>query len=469
VVKHWLSEVHPVSGAISKNIVATLAKEKLGPYAAENGKLDAILIARLFAEDVLFFPETPLERKGNKLNLNPQFNAEKQGEHPFIMQNSQAFFSALGDLFIQLDTRKELQVPKSQIHPEMLKPLLDDRLTGLSFLNLMAYHMVKIVEKDDEKDDGKDIYMVIVDQNVIAGIPEAYHYICKFIRFAREYNEKPGAFVVRFASAINFDSPISGTLTPVEGADVVQPTGTGKGVWGFMVEEDGKIWRRYTIEKKVTFSEKSRRDQQAEDGTIIDDSGGMAENDGTITAGKKSAGSSKKSRSNQQAKQESKRVAQSVQRGQQGKETTNKAATAVQKSVPVTPAGRAKAYADQCRDKLKQELNRRTESEKRNLTGKITALQTERDKEEKAEKIRREKEKAALSKNLKAAKEEHDALSAIKFMARNKLSKRIEEMEQQSAVLERAIQSPSNEKIFKLTAELAEKEEELKMQIASSN
>ncbi len=206
---------------------------KLGPYAAENGKPDVILIARLFAEDVLFFPEQPFERKDNKLTLSPQFNKMMQGEHPFIAQHSRTFFLALMDLFVQLDTSEELYIPKNSLHQKILKPLLDDRLTGLSFLNLMAYHMVKIVEKDNE-----NTYLVVIDRNVIAGIPDAYHYVCKFIKFARNYNEKRGAFAVYFSSAINLDSPISGKLIPVSGAIAGR---TVSDICGFTVQEDGTI------------------------------------------------------------------------------------------------------------------------------------------------------------------------------------------------------------------------------------
>lgn len=182
----------------------------------------------------MFFPETLIERTANGVHINPQVNAQKQGEHPFIVQNIQAFTLALFDLFAQLDTNKELHLPKSKIHQKMLRPLLDDRLTGLSFLNLMAYHMVKIVEKNDNPNE----YLAVVDQNVIAGIPDAFQYICKFILACRKYNEKQGAFTVQFASAINLDNPISGKLTPVAGS------AQGKmvaGMCSFTVQADGTI------------------------------------------------------------------------------------------------------------------------------------------------------------------------------------------------------------------------------------
>lgn len=176
----------------------------------------------------------PFERTEDGLRLNPQFNAEKMSGHPFVVRHRQEVFAALGELFAQLDACPELGVPKSALHPKLLKPLLDDRLTGLSFLNLMAYHMVKIVEREDDP----NAYTVMVDQNVIAGMPNAYQYICKFIRFAREYNERTEGFTVQFALAITLDSPVSGRLAPVDGAAVGRAT---NGMCAFTVQDDGTI------------------------------------------------------------------------------------------------------------------------------------------------------------------------------------------------------------------------------------
>lgn len=216
----------------------------LGPFEADNGKVDAIIIARLFAEDVLFFPEEQLERSGNKLSINLQFNRAKAEEYPlfalFYLNNIQMMLEQIMDLFAHLDTAKELQLSKSEIHKDMLRPLLDDRLTGLSFLNLMAYHMVKIVEQDD-----RDQYLVAVDRDLIAGIPNAYHYICKFIRFARRYNERSGGFHVQFAITLNMDSPIDGISDPVPGA-------AKKAIGALAVSSDGTITESgETIQKQI--------------------------------------------------------------------------------------------------------------------------------------------------------------------------------------------------------------------------
>ena len=223
VVKEWLLKVQP----------AEMGKEQLGPYTADNGKADAIVVANLFFEDVLFFPEIAFDRSSGVPKLNIQFNAIKNNEHPYIAQNLRLMIPGLSDLFMKLDNAKELKIPKSKLHKKLLGPLLDDGLTGLSFLNLMAYHMVKIIEKEKPND-----YLVVVDQNIIAGMPDAYRYICKFIKFAREYNDKFGAFSVLFMIATNFDSPISGTLKPVAGSAQGEAAG---GMCGYIVQADGTI------------------------------------------------------------------------------------------------------------------------------------------------------------------------------------------------------------------------------------
>ena len=113
------------------------------------------LLQGCFFEDVLFFPETPIERRENGISLDLRFNAQKAEEYSafaaIFLQNTEVFFSNIMDLFGRLDTAAELTLSKKQIHKMLLTPLLDDRLTGLSFLNLMAYHMVKIIEDADNK------------------------------------------------------------------------------------------------------------------------------------------------------------------------------------------------------------------------------------------------------------------------------------------------------------------------------
>lgn len=206
------------------------SKNAFEDYLDENGKLDAVIVAQLFAGDVLFF-NTPFERNGDNLTaLSPQFNLPKMSEHPCIVQNVRAFAAALSDLMLELDADKDLTLPKETVHGTILRVLQDDRLTGLSFMNLLADHMIKIKRNEDESE-----YLIYVDRNILAGIPDAYHYICKFLKFAHRYNQKTGPFVVEFASYINFDGSIVGSLIPVSGA------ADARSYYKCLVDENGNI------------------------------------------------------------------------------------------------------------------------------------------------------------------------------------------------------------------------------------
>lgn len=213
-VKNWLSGLGFAGDEAAKRVVLPFAREHLGPYCGENGKINALTVASLFADDVIFFPEKPFDRSSGNLSISPQFNISKQAEHPFLAEHLNDLLYSTADLFLRLDNCRELSVAGSKLHPKILAPLLDDRLTGLSFLNLMAYHMVRI----SSDDKNSDCFTVILDRNVAAGIPDAFRYICDFIRFMRNYNGITGPFSVNFAAAMNLSGPISEKLSPVQGS-----------------------------------------------------------------------------------------------------------------------------------------------------------------------------------------------------------------------------------------------------------
>lgn len=213
-VEGWLRSLSFAGDKAAEQVLLPIAREHLGPYCGANGKVDALTVAELFADDVIFFPEKPFDRTPAGLNLSPQFNLAKQDEHPFIRDHMNELMYSMLCLFFRLDNCEELSVPGGRLHPELLVPLLDDRLTGLSFLNLMAYHLVKIVRC---KDDGSR-FSVYLDRNVAAGMPDAFRYTCNFIRIARGYNGIEGPFTVEFAAAAYLGGPISEPLDPVAGS-----------------------------------------------------------------------------------------------------------------------------------------------------------------------------------------------------------------------------------------------------------
>lgn len=228
ILEQWLGTVAYEGGAEAE--AARYGRAQFGEYAAEDGKLNAVRIAQLFSTDVLFFNEDDFKENGLKNGLH--INSLKLSEHPLLAEKRDVFAGEAVNLLLELDAVPALRVPKGKIHKRLL-PLLfndnDEPLTGMTMMNLLAYHMVHIQEA------GADDYAVIIDRNLVAGIPDAYRYVGAFLRQLRLYNGKDGAFTITFANAMNFDTPIQGALKPVDGA--AQP----RSMYRIRVERDGTV------------------------------------------------------------------------------------------------------------------------------------------------------------------------------------------------------------------------------------
>lgn len=204
--------------------------DQFGSYAAEDGRLNAVTVAQLFSTDVLFFNENDFRKNG--LESGVRINALKLSEHPFLVKKRDVFLPEIIRLLLELDQVPELRVPKEKIHKKLLPLLFNDSdvpLTGMTMMNLLAYHMLHIQE------NGQDDYSVVIDRNLVAGIPDAYRYVGAFLRQLRQHNGKNQTFTMTFANAMNFDTPIQGALKPVTGA--AQP----RGMYRIRVERDGTI------------------------------------------------------------------------------------------------------------------------------------------------------------------------------------------------------------------------------------
>ena len=189
------------------------SRSQFGSYAAEDGRLNAVAVAQLFSADVLFFNEDDFRKNG--LESGVRINALKLSEHPLLVERRDVFVPEIIKLLRELDQVPELRVPKKKLHKKLLPLLFNDNdvpLTGMTMMNLLAYHMLHIQE------NGQDDYAVVMDRNLAAGIPDAYRYVGAFLRRLRQYNGKNEAFTITFANAVNFDTPIQGALKPVAGA-----------------------------------------------------------------------------------------------------------------------------------------------------------------------------------------------------------------------------------------------------------
>lgn len=211
ILEQWLGTVQYEGDP--EEVLARYGKTQFGDYAAEDGRINAVTVARLFSTDVLFFNEDDFKESGLKNGIH--LNALKLAEHPLLQEKRDVLAPEIVSLLLELDAVPELRVPKEKLHKKLI-PLLfndhDEPLTGMTMMNLLAYHMLFIQENQPDE------YTVAIDRNLVAGIPDAYHYAARFLRQLRLYNGKDGAFTVTFATAANFDSPIQGVLKPVEGA-----------------------------------------------------------------------------------------------------------------------------------------------------------------------------------------------------------------------------------------------------------
>ena len=211
ILEKWLGTVQYEGGAEEE--LARYGKTQFGPYAAEDGRLNAVTVAQLFSTDVLFFNEDDFKEAGLKNGVH--INSLKLAEHPFLAEKRDVLAPEIGALLLELDAVPELRVPKEKLHKKLIPLLFNENdvpLTGMTMMNLLAYHMLYIQE------NGPEDYAVAIDRNLVAGIPDAYRYAAAFLRRLRQYNGKDGAFTVTFTTAANFDTPIQGVMKPVAGA-----------------------------------------------------------------------------------------------------------------------------------------------------------------------------------------------------------------------------------------------------------
>ena len=216
ILEKWLSTVR-YEGE-NPDVKLHYNRQMFGEFTAEDGKLDGIKISQLFSGDVLFFNEGCFEEKeGRHEATGLQFNGAKQSEFPQLAKNYQAFGSAVIEFLNELDQIQELRVAKERIHKDLLPLLLNDfsvPLTGMTLMNLLAWHMVYIRTDLLHPND----YTIVLDRNLAAAIPDAYGYMAKFVDALRRYNGRTGKFTLSFLTVANFDSPLAGRIKPVAGA-----------------------------------------------------------------------------------------------------------------------------------------------------------------------------------------------------------------------------------------------------------
>lgn len=191
----------------------------LGPFAGDNGKLDAMKALSLFQNDVIFFNEGEIHWDGKRHTIaGIQFNAEKVDENRALMKRAQAVIEGLGDLASYLEDNPKLRVPASRLHSRMREFLHGEDVTGMMFFHLSAWHQFWLMAPDQvgADADGKDV--VMLDVNFPKAVPGCRELIGELLRTLRAYNGVTEDREIVFSNVRNLDGtePFDGDLLEYE-------------------------------------------------------------------------------------------------------------------------------------------------------------------------------------------------------------------------------------------------------------
>ena len=213
-VKEFLEKITPLSAKKSKEFQEKKAKETLGAFAGQNGRIDPFMVAQLYSEDIIFNNENEIiEKDGKKVMTGLQVNASSPHAGSIAKQIGNMSSDIL-QLSIFLEDNERLRIPKESVAPAILSATKNMPISGLTVFEFMAWHMIKLRDLGDNK------YMALVDRDLIKGIPGFYGYLGEVIKTFRKYNDITGDFDVLAVSSINLDSPIlEGIDVPVKDAD----------------------------------------------------------------------------------------------------------------------------------------------------------------------------------------------------------------------------------------------------------
>ena len=212
VIEEFCNKIQINNDAINK-AESELLKQKLGDMLADNGKLDGVFATKLYSKDVVFNNDSEVTYDGKHTNITGfQLNSDVMDNYPQIVNNAITVLKELKEVISFVEQNENLMIPKKRIHPEILKATRNNPITGATIFELCAWHMLLIAETEDNK------YTVVIDNNLIKGIPDAFSFIGEFIKTLRAYNERNDDFEVSFASTLNADGPCGNIDAPVRGA-----------------------------------------------------------------------------------------------------------------------------------------------------------------------------------------------------------------------------------------------------------
>lgn len=180
----------------------------------EDEELDAFLVAQLFEEDFVFNNDDEISYDGTHTTISGlQFNEEKLEEYPALIDNAESIGMGVVRVMMFVEENTNLMISKKDFHKNLLKATRGYPITGMTIFGFIALHMIKITENDDNK------YSVIVDTNLIKGIPDAFAFLGEFIKTLRAYNEIYEDFEVSFFAMKNFNGACKDISEAVKGAE----------------------------------------------------------------------------------------------------------------------------------------------------------------------------------------------------------------------------------------------------------
>lgn len=189
-------------------------KKLVGSLCAKDGKIDAIKLANLYSKDVIFNNEDEIKYDGTKHYITGfQLNAALIDKYPDVKENMKLISEDVVRLNEHLELNKNLMVAKNEYHQNFQTIMHGEPITGSTYLFLCAWHMIHITSS------GKNKYKVMLDKNLVFGIPNGYSRITEFIKTLRTYNGINDEFEVTYVGVKNFDGPLGLISNPVKDCD----------------------------------------------------------------------------------------------------------------------------------------------------------------------------------------------------------------------------------------------------------
>ena len=213
IVKTFLSNIS-IDSKKANEYSTKIKKEQLGDFANDDGKIDAVKASNMFFDDIIFNNPDEIKYTGNRHYITGlQMNAEVIDQYPLVKSNSAIFVKEIYNLIGFLEDNENLKILPNEYHKNFNNITNNESITGMIYLLLAAWHMIKIIEEKPNN------YKVMIDENLIHGLPNGYSKIMEYIKTLRMYNNRTEDFKASLIAVKNFDGPTGIISNDVKNAD----------------------------------------------------------------------------------------------------------------------------------------------------------------------------------------------------------------------------------------------------------